>query len=238
MGETRQAFLLIVAVKSVEQEYQDRRRSLIDKLQRERHILSDRTADAMLAVPRERFLPTHLGQRAYDDEPIPIGSEQTISAPHMVAIMSEALDARPGMKVLEVGTGSGYQAAVLSKLVGPSGHVVSIERIPSLADGARRTLRELGADNVDVRLSDGSLGFASAAPYDRIIVTASAPDVPPPLLAQLSLDGILLVPVGGRECELLRIRKTTTGFTRESLGACAFVPLLGAHGQEPGRVAT
>ena len=179
-----------------------------------------------------------MSPRAYDDEPIPIGLEQTMSAPHMVAIMSEALDVRPGMRILEIGTGSGYQAAVLSRLVGPSGRIVTVERIPTLADNARRALRDLRIGNVDVNVSDGSLGFSVAAPYDRIIVTASAPDVPPPLLEQLAPDGILLVPVGGRECELVRIRKTTTGFTRESLGACAFVPLLGAHGQEPGRVAT
>lgn len=190
----------------------------------------------MLAVPREKFLPISMSHRAYDDEPIPIGSEQTISAPHMVAIMSDALDVRPGMNVLEIGTGSGYQAAVLSKLVGPTGRVVSIERIPALAHSAQVALRETGATNVDVKLSDGSLGFSASAPYDRIIVTASAPDVPPPLLTQLAPDGILLVPVGGRECDLVRIRKTTTGFTRESLGACAFVPLLGAHGQDAPRV--
>jgi len=224
-----------VAVTPVEQDYEFRRRSLIDKLQRDRNIRTARTAEAMLAVPREKFLPTHMGHRAYDDEPIPIGSEQTISAPHMVAIMSDALDVRDGMRILEIGTGSGYQAAVLSMLVGPAGRIISIERIDALADSARLALREARATNVDVKLSDGSLGFAAGSPYDRIIVTASAPEVPPPLLAQLAPDGILLVPVGGRECELVRIRKTTTGFTRESLGACAFVPLLGAHGQDSTR---
>lgn len=237
MGVARQTNLSIVVAKDAEQEYQMRREKLVEKLRHDRHLSSEATAQAMRAVPRERFIPAHLGDRAYDDEPLSIGLEQTISAPHMVAIMSDALDVRPGMKVLEIGTGSGYQAAVLSRLVGPDGRVVSVERIGPLSERARDALRDAGAKNVEVHVSDGSLGHAQAAPYDRIIVTASAPDVPPPLLDQLGPDGVLLIPIGGRECDLIRIRKSTTGFVRENLGACAFVPLLGLHGQASGTLA-
>lgn len=217
-----------------EDEYRERRQRLIEQLLKTSHLTSARTAAAMLAVPRERFVPTHLTHRAYDDEPLPIGLEQTISAPHMVALMTDALLPMPGMLVLEVGSGSGYQAAVLGRIVEPSGRVVTVERIPALAERARAALRETGVTNVDVKTGDGSMGYAPGAPYDRIVVTASAPDVPPPLLDQLALNGILVVPIGGRECELVRIRKTTTGLVREALGLCAFVPLLGSYGQSSG----
>jgi protein-L-isoaspartate(D-aspartate) O-methyltransferase len=228
--------LFSVKVKGVEQALAARRASLVEKLRRDRSLSSPATEAALLSVPREEFIPASLRDRAYDDEPLAIGADQTISAPHMVAIMTDALDVLPGQRILEVGTGSGYQAAVLARIVGSTGRVVSVERIPALAERARAAIRDAGATNVEVNISDGSVGHERDAPYDRIIVTASAPDVPPPLLDQLAPQGILLIPIGGRECELVRIRKTTTGFTRETLGACAFVPLLGRHGQPSGPV--
>lgn len=187
-----------------------------------------------MLVRRESFLPDYQQDAAYEDSPLSIGHGQTISAPHMVAIMTEALELRPGQRVLEVGSGSGYQAAVLSRLVGPRGHVVTMERVAELAEGARRALASEGCDNVEVREGDGSLGAPDAAPFDRILVTAAAPRVPPPLLEQLAPDGLLLVPVGERTCDLVRVHRGENGFHSTSLGLCAFVPLVGRHGQREG----
>jgi protein-L-isoaspartate(D-aspartate) O-methyltransferase len=149
----------------------------------------------------------------------------------MVALMAQALDARPGHRVLEVGGGSGYHAAVLARLVAPAGRVVSVEYVPALAEAARAALAPLGLP-VDVEVGDGSLGWPPGAPYDRISVAAAAPSVPPPLVAQLAPGGLLLIPVGPRDLSsLLRVRKMPDGSTQtEDLGPCLFVPLLGAHG--------
>jgi protein-L-isoaspartate(D-aspartate) O-methyltransferase len=152
----------------------------------------------------------------------------------MVAIMSEALIVRPGQRILEVGTGSGYQAAILSRLVGASGRIVTIERNPMLAERAQIALKAFGATNVTTIEGDGSIGHSPLAPYDRIVVTAAAPKLPPPLIDQLTEDGVLLAPVGTRLCDLVRARRTRTGLVEESLGACAFVPLMGIWGQRPG----
>lgn len=218
-------------------DYVKEREALVARLRSQGHVKTPLVEEAMRRVPRERFIPTYLTHRAYDDEPLSIGMEQTISAPHMVAIMTEALELSPGMRVLEVGTGSGYQAAVLGAIVGPQGHVVSVERVPVLADRARLALRSVEAHNVEVRVGDGSMGFPMRAPYHRVVVTAAAPDVPPPLLEQLRPDGLLLLPIGTATCELARVRIAASGPERESLGACAFVPLLGAYGQGSRRFA-
>jgi protein-L-isoaspartate(D-aspartate) O-methyltransferase len=212
-------------------EPQRQRAQLIQKLQRDGHLRSPSVAAAMLSVPREEFVPPEVRAEAYWDQPLSIGAGQTISAPHMVAIMSEAVEARPGQRILEVGTGSGYQAAVLGRLVGATGRVRTIERVEGLAQGARRALQRIGAHNVSVQLGDGSKGDPEGAPYDRIVVTAAAPRLPPPLIDQLAADGILLAPIGGRRCQLIRARNTAQGLREEPLGACAFVPLKGAYGQ-------
>lgn len=202
---------------------------------RERGLLDDpRVEAAMEAVPRHAFVPPDLQGDAHVDAPLPIGGGQTISAPHMVAIMAAAVDARPGHRVLEVGGGSGYHAALLAHLVQPGGRVVSMEVRPELAAAARANLARLPAPPpIDVVVGDGSRGFPERAPFDRISVACGAPDVPAPLLEQLADDGVLVIPVGGYETqELLRVRKDGA---RESLGPVRFVPLVGEFGFSPTR---
>lgn len=178
--------------------------------------------DALLAVPRDAFV---VEGDPHFDSPQPIGAGQTISAPHMVAIMAEALQVEPRHHVLEVGGGSGYHAAVLARL---AKRVTSVEFVPELAARARRTLGELGIDNVEIVQGDGSRGWPQGAPYDRISVAAGAPDIPPPLVDQLTDDGLLVIPVGPRDTQtLLRVDKRGN---ETPLGAVRFVPLLGAHG--------
>lgn len=209
------------------------RRRLLLKLEEQGHLQPGPVREAMDHVAREAFLPPSHRRQAYEDIPLAIGHGQTISAPHMVAIMTEALELRPGLRVLEVGTGSGYQAAILSRLLGETGTVVTIERLPELADAARRALEDWGCRNVEVLVGDGSLGAPERAPFDRILVTAAAPHVPAPLLEQLAPRGLLLVPVGQQTCDLVRVHRSDVGFHSASLGLCAFVPLVGAHGQGP-----
>jgi protein-L-isoaspartate(D-aspartate) O-methyltransferase len=192
--------------------------------------ISDRVAEAMERVPRERFVPDGIRHMAYEDHPLPIGEGQTISAPHMVAIMCDVLDLREGMKVLDVGTGSGYHAAVMADLVGPEGHVYSIERVPELVVFARRNLREAGIENVTVVEGDGSGGLPEHAPYDRINVAATAPKVPEPLKEQLKVGGKLVIPVGTCYQELVLVIRIDEGFELEHHGGVVFVPLIGDHG--------
>jgi protein-L-isoaspartate(D-aspartate) O-methyltransferase len=185
---------------------------------------------AMRTVPREEFVPAPLRGFAYDDRPLPIDEEQTISQPYMVAYMAEALELAKSDRVLEIGTGSGYAAAVLSRLVD---RVQSIERLAGLAAAARERLQRLGFDTVDVHLGDGSLGWLPGAPYDAIVVTAGAPAVPPPLLAQLAIGGRLVIPVGQQPTHqaLLRVRRLGAAeFRQETLMGVMFVPLIGAAG--------
>lgn len=205
----------------------------------EGYLRSWRVAEAMLRVPREEFVPEEYRRLSYSDTPLPIGHGQTISAPHMVALMTELLDAQPGHRVLEVGTGSGYQAAVLAEVVGREGHVWTIERIPQLAEFALGNLRRVGyLDRVTVAVGDGSEGFEPAAPYDRIIVTAAAPDVPRPLLEQLRDGGRMVIPVGDLWVQILRVVVKEGGRVRyESSIPCVFVPLVGRYGfRSAGRV--
>lgn len=186
----------------------------------------------MLAVHREDFMPESIRYASYADRPQDIGQGQTISAPHMVAIMVEAMRARDGHRVLEVGGGSGYHAAVMAHVVGTTGHVYTVERLEPLAERARANLGTAGlSDRVTVLLGDGSCGWAEEAPYDRISVACAAPDVPEPMLMQLADDGMLLIPVGGRYVqELTRITRVGTKFRKEGLGGCVFVPLVGRCG--------
>ncbi len=196
---------------------------------RRRGVDSPRVLAALERVPRERFVPDAARSRAYADQALSIGHGQTISQPYMVAVMTQALELDEEERVLEVGTGSGYQAAVLAEL---AREVWSVELIPELAEAAAVLLGELGYANVHVRAGDGSLGWAEEAPFDAIVVTAGAPGTPRSLLAQLSPDGGRLVaPVGDRDLQYLEIveRRGTEYVTRRSIG-CRFVPLLGAEG--------
>lgn len=194
-------------------------------------VFSERVEKALLKVPRHLFVPESARSQAYRDTPLPIGDGQTISAPHMVAVMAEALELREGHKVLEIGAGSGYNAAVMAELVGPTGKVITLERHPSLADKAAQVLLEAGYSNVQVVVGDGSLGYPEEAPYDRISVTCGAPRVPEPLAEQLRDGGIMLIPVGGLEYQsLLRFRKLGGRMLSEDLGSVVFVPLIGEKG--------
>jgi protein-L-isoaspartate(D-aspartate) O-methyltransferase len=194
-----------------------------------RGVTDERVLDAMRRVPRHLFVPTAGREAAYGDSPLPIGRGQTISQPYMVAVMTEALELRGGERVLEVGTGSGYQTAVLAALCGV---VFTVERIPELADHARAVLEGLGCANVRSRVGDGSLGWHDEAPFDRILVAAAAPRVPPALAEQLADNGILVVPVGEvRAGQDLVVARRVGGsiVTRTGIG-CRFVPLVGAGG--------
>jgi len=179
---------------------------------------------AMRKVPRHRFVPESLRGRSYDDHPLPIGLGQTISQPYIVALMTELARPRAGMKVLEVGTGSGYQAAVLAEIVGT---LVTIEIVPELGQRATKTLRELGYRNIRVFVGDGFDGRPQDAPFDAIVVTAAPETIPPPLLAQLAVGGRLVIPVGSAEQELLVVTKTKDGDRRESIIPVRFVPMTG-----------
>lgn len=197
-----------------------------------RHIRDARVIEAMAVVPRERFVPAHLRHRAYDDGALPIGEEQTISQPLMVALMCEAAELREDDRVLEVGTGSGYQAAVLSRLVSS---VLSVERVAALLERAKGVLREVGYDNVRAELADDSLGMPAEAPFDVIVVAAGAPHIPRQLLAQLAPGGRLVIPVGElRTQELVVARQTPHGIEIARRGPCGFVPLIGAEAWETG----
>lgn len=210
----------------------EQRTRLVESLRRRGYVTSRAVEEAMLHVPREEFLPGELRENAYVDSPLPIGEGQTISAPHMVAIMAENLALEPGQKVLEIGAGSGYHAAICAELVAPDGHVWTVERISSLASFAERNLKRAGLSKlVTVVFGDGSNGYAKEAPYDRIFVAAGAPEVPEPLTGQLKDGGKMLVPVGGRYYQdLVRVTRSGTRLIRENLGGCVFVPLIGEHG--------
>ena len=185
---------------------------------------------AMARVPRELFVPSHEQHLAYEDMPLPIGFDQTISQPFIVALMTEALELTGKEKVLELGTGSGYQAAILAQLVR---HVVTTERLPTLAEAAKRILDSLGYTNIVVHLAKDTLGWPGEAPYDAIMVTAGAPRVPADLLAQLAIDGRLVIPVGSRYVqELYKITKRRRKNIVENLGGCSFVSLIGKDAWE------
>lgn len=194
-----------------------------------RDIVDPLVLAAMAAVPRHLFVPEEWRDQAYEDGPLPIGQGQTISQPYMVAFMAQALELRGGETVLEIGTGSGYGAAVLAQI---AGQVVSIERVPDLAAEARARLAALGYANVEVLLGDGSVGLAERAPFDAVVVTAAAPAVPPPLLVQVKLAGRIVLPVGtayGQTLELVT-RCGAEDWRHEALAPVMFVPLRGVFG--------
>lgn len=193
-----------------------------------RRIRDERLLSVMRELPRHRFVPPALASRAYEDGPLPIGEGQTISQPFIVAEMTQALLLRGDEKVLEIGTGSGYQTAILCRM---SGEVVTVERLESLSRAARAMLAALAIENVRFRVGDGTLGAPEDAPFDRVIVTAAAPDVPDPLFAQMKEGGIMVIPIGGRwEQDLVSVRKERGVPVKVYLGGCRFVPLLGECG--------
>ena len=201
-----------------------------------RHIRGERLLQAFREVPRHLFVPQSMQDMAYADGPLPIGQRQTISQPYIVALMTQLLELTGEERVLEVGTGSGYQAAILAKL---AQKVFSVERIPELAERAAQVLMDLELSNVEVVVCDGSMGLPAHAPYDAIIVTAAAPRVPEPLKDQLAPGGRLVLPVGGRDGQMLeRWRQTPKRFERENIAPVAFVPLVGDHGWEEGEQPT
>jgi len=205
---------------------EDQRRLMVAHIARQ--VRDTRVLDAMLAVPRHLFVPEHVRVTAYSDAPVAIGRGQTISQPLMVAILLEALELRGSERVLDVGTGSGYQTALLAQL---AAEVWSIEIIPELAERARGALAQIGARNVHLVTGDGSLGWSDAGPYDAIVVAAASPRIPPPLVAQLADHGRLVMPVGERYVQrLIRVRRHGGQVTSEDLGGCVFVPLVGEHG--------
>jgi protein-L-isoaspartate(D-aspartate) O-methyltransferase len=201
---------------------------MVKKQLRSRGIKDERVLDAMESIERHRFVNEEMSNRAYDDCALPIGENQTISQPYMVAVMTELLELKGNEKILEIGAGSGYQSAVLSKL---AREVFSLERIESLALRSGELLRELGISNVHVIVADGTLGYLDSAPFDGIIVTAGAPDIPDQYLEQLNVNGSIVIPIGSRHSQVLyKVTKTADGIEKTMSTSCIFVPLIGKSG--------
>ena len=215
-----------------ESDYALRREAMVERQLRKRGIRDERVLAAMLSVPRHEFVPPESAGEAYDDRPLAIGQGQTISQPFMVAAMAEALRLSGSERVLEIGAGSGYQAAVLALL---AREVQTVETHEVLALACRERLRRLGYNNVSVHVGDGTLGWPDQAPFDAIVVTAAAPEIPPPLVAQLADGGRLLLPVGtADEQRLLRVEKRGGELSTRPLHHCRFVPLIGQYGWKTG----
>jgi protein-L-isoaspartate(D-aspartate) O-methyltransferase len=206
----------------------EERTSMVDEQLRARGIRDERVLDAMTRVQRHRFVPEEHRAGAYGDFPLPIGHEQTISQPYIVAFMTEALDVQRDHKVLEIGTGSGYQAAILGEL---GREVYTIEIIAPLADRAKQTLSELGYQNIHVRTGNGYAGWPEQAPFDRIMVTAAPDQVPPALVEQLNVNGLMAIPVGTFDQELRILRRTATGLETLKTLPVRFVPMTGKPGR-------
>lgn len=207
--------------------YETARARMVEEQLVQRGITDERVLSAMRRVPRHLFVEVPLRERAHGDHPLPIGEEQTISQPYIVGLMSQLLELRGQEKVLEVGTGSGYQTAVLAEL---ARRVCSIERLPRLAERARTLLEHLGYDNVWVRVGSGTLGWPDEAPFDRILVTAGGPSIPPPLFQQLGEGGRMVVPVGDVANQTLTVVEKVRGEMKtRSCGDCKFVKLVGKY---------
>ena len=205
------------------QDFQAMRERMVETQIKARDVQDAAVLQAMRKVPRHLFVPDDMRPYAYDDRPLPIGRGQTISQPYIVGYMTQALQLQPSHKVLEIGTGSGYQAAVLAELVK---QVYSIEIVPDLAESARRALAQAGYRNVDVRSGNGYLGWPEHAPFDRIIVTAAPPEIPQALVDQLAVGGIMVVPVGTSYQEIVIITKTPSGVTERRTIEVRFVPMV------------
>ncbi len=206
----------------------DERSRMVEQQIRSRGISNPRVLTAMREIPRHLFIPSPYNISAYEDSPLPIGNGQTISQPYIVALMTDLLDPGPEDHVLEIGAGSGYQAAVLSMLVR---RVTTIERIPAVANLARENLEKIGLKNISIVVGDGTQGYPKHAPYDGIMITAATPEIPRPLIEQLAVGGILVAPVGGRDIqELITITRHENKMVRSSHGGVRFVPLIGEYG--------
>ena len=206
----------------------DERSRMVEHQIHSRGIMNPRVLGAMREIPRHIFIPPPYDQSAYDDAPLPIGNGQTISQPYIVALMTELLDPHPNDNILEIGAGSGYQAAILSLLVQ---HITTVERIPDVADLARKNLEKLGLKNIRIVLGDGTRGYPDNAPYHGIMITAATPEIPKPLIDQLAIGGVLVAPVGDREIqELVTLTKKENGIVRLAHGGARFVPLIGEYG--------
>jgi protein-L-isoaspartate(D-aspartate) O-methyltransferase len=201
---------------------------MVERQLKARGIFDERVLAAINKVPREEFISPELREHAYDDRPLSIGCCQTISQPYIVASMLQAAELHPEDRVLELGTGSGYQTALLAEIVA---NVVSIERHPELAQVAQKRLSRLGYTNIEIVVGDGTLGYPPKAPYDVILVSAAAPQIPQALVAQLAIGGRMVLPVGSRDLqELVLVRKDEDGVRHVRLDGCAFVPLIGVEG--------
>ena len=212
------------------EEFTHERHQMVERQIRGRGVSDTRVLSAMRDLPRHLFVPPGLRAAAYGDHPLPIGSGQTISQPYIVAVMTELLEVGPQDRVLEIGSGSGYQAAILGKL---AGEVWSIERLPEIAVMARQNLAKVDAGNVHVVAANGTLGLPDRAPFDAIIITAGTPSIPQPLFDQLADGGRLVAPVGGRELQFLVVyTRQGDEIIHRSWGAVCFVPLIGRHGWE------
>lgn len=210
------------------------RRRLVDELRRRGRLHSTRVVEAMATVPRHDFVPAAVRDSAYEDRPLDIGREQVVTAPHLVAGMTELLELQPGQSVLEIGTGSGYHAAVMAEVVGPE-NVITVERFPDLAGAARAALARAGYGDVAVVVGDGSRGLPGHPPFDRLSVASVAPAIPRTLVDQLAEGGRLVIPLGPRDGphELVLATKRDGRLERTSHGAVRFVPLVGEHGFPP-----
>lgn len=211
-------------------DYERQRQRMVERQIRKRGVRSGRVLAAMERIPRHRFVPEDSCDHAYEDSPLSIGKGQTISQPFMVAVMTECAAPESDDRVLEVGTGSGYQTAILAELVR---EVYSLERIPELAERAEGLLTRLGYENVSIRVGDGSEGWREKAPFDAIIVTAGAPEIPEPLVEQLEEGGRLVIPIGSAHHQTLcTVKKERNRIRKEEGTGCVFVPLIGTFGWE------
>jgi protein-L-isoaspartate(D-aspartate) O-methyltransferase len=216
----------------IEKKYHTALNDLIIYLKNSKFLTDEKVESALQNIPRHEFVPESELEYAYDNEPLPIMKNQTISQPGVVTRMTEWLDIKNGQNILEIGTGSGWQSAILSYLVG-SGTIYSIERHPELAKFAQENLKKLKIDNVHVILGDGTLGYSQASPYDRIIITAACTEIPLPLLDQLSENGLIIAPVGGSSQSLVLLQKTPNGmFEIKNQSKYVFVPLVGKFGKK------
>ena len=216
----------------IEKKYRTAINDLIIYLKNSKFLTDEKVESALQNIPRHEFVPESELEYAYDNEPLPIMKNQTISQPGVVTRMTEWLDVKNGQNILEIGTGSGWQSAILSYLVG-SGTIYSIERHPELAKFAQENLKKLKIDNVHVILGDGTLGYSQASPYDRIIITAACTEIPLPLLDQLSENGLIIAPVGGSSQSLVLLQKTPKGIVEiKNQSKYVFVPLVGKFGKK------
>ena len=211
--------------------YAKQRKKMVDSQIRSRGVRDERVLRAMEKIPRHLFIDEGLIDQAYNDNPLPIGEKQTISQPYIVALMTEALEIKSSDKVLELGTGSGYQAAILAEL---ADRVFTVERLASLAQKARKLLESLNYYNVVIRVGDGTYGWREESPFDAIAVSAGSPSIPRMLVEQLAIGGRLVIPVGGRYSQslikLTRLSENPDDVKKEDLGGCRFVSLIGEHG--------